>query len=189
MEDYFEEQVFNGVNFTEQRLKKGEYNRCQFTNCLFSGVDLSYMVFSECVFENCDLSNARLNSTSWKEVQFNECKLLGLIFSDSNPFLMAMNFRGCQLNFSSFYQLNLKGSQFQQCSLHEVDFTETNLTGASFHQSDLSGAIFEQTTLEKADFRAAQNYSIDPALNKLKKARFSMPDVVGLLYKLDIQIT
>ncbi|MEQ8583250.1 MAG: pentapeptide repeat-containing protein [Marinoscillum sp.] len=189
MEDYFEEQVFNGVNFTEQRLDKGEYNLCRFVNCSFSGVDLSYLVFSECVFENCDLSNARMNSSSWKEVQFNECKLLGLIFSDCNPFLIAMNFRGCQLNFSSFYQLNLKGSKFEQCSLHEVDFTETNLTGASFYQSDLSGAIFENTILEKSDFRSAQNYALDPELNKLKKAKFSMPEVVGLLHKLDIHIS
>ena len=42
--------------------------------------------------------------------------------------------------------------------------------------------------LEKADFRTAFNYSIDPENNRMKKAKFSPPEVVGLLNKYDIEI-
>jgi hypothetical protein len=47
-------------------------------------------------------------------------------------------------------------------------------------------AAFVGTNLEKTDFRTARNYSFDPEQNKLKKARFSHPAVVGLLTKYDI---
>lgn len=63
-----------------------------------------------------------------------------------------------------------------------------NLSNAVFSNCDLSGAVFDATNLEKADFRTSVNYSIDPALNKLKKARFSLSEIYGLLYKLDIEI-
>jgi fluoroquinolone resistance protein len=42
--------------------------------------------------------------------------------------------------------------------------------------------------LEKADFRTAYNYSIDPEKNRIKKAKFSIFGVTGLLDKYDIEI-
>ena len=48
--------------------------------------------------------------------------------------------------------------------------------------------ISDQTILEKADFRTAKNYSIDPEQNRLKKAKFSLSGVVGLLRKYDIVV-
>jgi uncharacterized protein YjbI with pentapeptide repeats len=57
-----------------------------------------------------------------------------------------------------------------------------------FSQCDLSGAIFDHTNLEKVDFRTATNFTINPSLNTLKKAKFSMPSVVGLLKNFDIII-
>jgi len=49
-------------------------------------------------------------------------------------------------------------------------------------------AMFIHTNLEKADFRSAFNYSIDPETNRIRKARFSVPAVTGLLDKYDIEI-
>jgi len=42
-------------------------------------------------------------------------------------------------------------------------------------------AVFENTILEGADFRSATNYSINPAKNKIKKAKFSSDGIRGLL--------
>jgi uncharacterized protein YjbI with pentapeptide repeats len=83
----------------------------------------------------------------------------------------------------------MKKTIFSRCSLQEVDFTETDLTEVSFNECDLQLAKFEHTVLEKADLRTSFNYSIDPAVNKIKKARFSLPDVLKLLEKYDIIIT
>lgn len=42
--------------------------------------------------------------------------------------------------------------------------------------------------MEKADFRTSYNFSIDPDVNRIKKAKFSLDGVRGLLDKYDIQI-
>jgi len=49
-------------------------------------------------------------------------------------------------------------------------------------------AAFENTILEKADFRTSFNYSIDPEKNRIRKARFSLAGISGLLDKYDIEI-
>jgi uncharacterized protein YjbI with pentapeptide repeats len=72
--------------------------------------------------------------------------------------------------------------------LQEVDFTESDLSGSAFDNCDLSGALFENTNLEKTDFRSAFNYTINPEINRMKKARFSLSGIVGLLGKYGIVI-
>ena len=57
-----------------------------------------------------------------------------------------------------------------------------------FANCDLLDASFENSNLEKADLRNFYNYSIDPEKNKLKSAKFLLPDVIGLLDKYDIEI-
>jgi fluoroquinolone resistance protein len=42
--------------------------------------------------------------------------------------------------------------------------------------------------LEKADFRTSNGYSIDPEMNRIKKAKFSLEGVAGLLDKYDIEV-
>ncbi|MGE8434651.1 pentapeptide repeat-containing protein [Chryseobacterium joostei] len=101
---------------------------------------------------------------------------------------MSFTFEGCSLNNSIFYQTSIKKTIFKNSRLIEVDFTECDVSNAIISNCDLSGAVFDGTNLEKTDLRTSFNYSIDPALNKLKKARFSLSEVYGLLYKLDIEI-
>ena len=92
------------------------------------------------------------------------------------------------MNFSSFYKLKIKKTIFKACKLLEVEFTETDLSQAVFHNCDLSRAKFENTVLEGADFRTAHNFSIDPEMNRIKKARFSTAGIEGLLDKYGIVI-
>ena len=68
------------------------------------------------------------------------------------------------------------------------DFAETDLTSAVFDNSNLSQAIFDNTIIEKADFRTAYSYSIDPEINRIKKAKFSIAGISGLLDKYDIEL-
>jgi uncharacterized protein YjbI with pentapeptide repeats len=72
--------------------------------------------------------------------------------------------------------------------LHEVDFTECNVSGSVFDSCDFTDATFENANIEKADFRTSFNYSIDPEKNRMKKARFSLSGIAGLLEKYDIEI-
>lgn len=71
----------------------------------------------------------------------------------------------------------------------EVDFTQADLSGGDFQNSELSGAIFDRTELLNADFRNAQNFVIDPELNRIKSAKFDMDGLPGLLRKYKIKIS
>ena len=131
---------------------------------------------------------AQLADTGFREVVFLRCKLIGLHFEDCNAYSLDVRFDACQLDLSAFFKRSLKGMAFENCSLKEVDFVEADLTEARFHNCDLTGAMFENSLLEKADFRTATNFSIDPEMNRLQKARFSRHGLHGLLHKYNIQI-
>jgi uncharacterized protein YjbI with pentapeptide repeats len=84
--------------------------------------------------------------------------------------------------------MKIKSRIFKNCQLLETDFSESDLTASVFDNCDLSGATFDNTNIEKADFTTAFNFSIDPEINRIKKAKFSLPEVLGLLNKYDIVI-
>jgi fluoroquinolone resistance protein len=185
---YFDSKDYTRIDFTLEGFPGGEYELCTFSDCNFSGCDLSGVVFSECKFSNCNLSLVKTSQTAFREVSIRESKLLGVHFENCNPFLFSIDFDHCTLNLTSFYQLNLKKARFKHCNLAEADFTECNLIHSLFDDCDLSGAVFENTVLENADFRTSYNYSIDPEINRVKKARFSLAGIAGLLEKYGIMI-
>lgn len=183
---YTEGKNFSGISFSV--LELGDFENCRFTNCSFPNSNLSEFNFIECEFQNCDVSMSKVKGTGLKTVTFKHCKLLGIHFGDCNPFSLSLTFEDCLLNLSSFYKLKLKGTMFKNCNLQEADFTETELTVSTFENCDLAGATFDNSILEKVDFQTAYNYSIDPAINRIKKAKFSMSGIIGLLDKYDIEI-
>lgn len=188
MSQTLSDQIFDKVNFTDKPLLKGEYENYIFKTCDLSEQNLSDFKFIDCDFFDCNLSLAKLDRTSFREVNFKDCKMIGLQFERCQPFGLAFNFENCQLNHSSFFQLGIRKTKFKNCQLREVDFGEADLLSASFNESDLSQALFQNTNLEKADFREAINYSIDPENNRLKGARFSSSGIAGLLDKYQIRI-
>ncbi|TNE53973.1 MAG: pentapeptide repeat-containing protein [Bacteroidetes bacterium] len=185
---HFYEETFKNRDFSTEAFPEGEYECCLFEGCNLEHVDLSEIRFLESEFVDCNLSNVKLNGTALQEVRFKDCKMLGLLFEQCKDFGFEVSFEHCQLNHSSFYQVQLTRCLFQGCQLEEVDFTESVLREARLKACDLRNAIFENTDLEKADFRTSFNYSINPELNQIKGAIFSMPDVIGLLDKYPIQI-
>lgn len=168
-------------------LTKGEYENCIFNSCNFADTDLSEFKFIDCTFNRCNFSLAKLNRIAFQDVKFKDCKMLGLRF-ELQRFGLSFSFDGCQLNYSSFYKTKIKKTVFKNSQLQETDFAEADLTSAVFDNCNLTQAIFDHTTLEKTDFRTSYNYSIDPEINRIKKAKFSILGVSGLLDKYDIDI-
>jgi fluoroquinolone resistance protein len=185
---FCEGKKFENLNFRNTAPEVGDYEECTFKNCDFSDSDLSDINFLECEFRECNLSLARLAQTSFREVKFINCKLLGLHFEDCNNLMISFEFDCCTLDLSSFYKLKLKKTIFRNSKIIEADFTETDLTNSSLKNCDLLRTIFKNTNLEGVDFRTSNNYSIDPDLNRIKKAKFSLPGIAGLLDKYDIEI-
>ena len=185
---FTEDKTFDKVDFSKNPLPKGEYENCGFNYCEFSNSDLSEIKFIDCTFFACNLSLVKLNNTAFRNIQFRDCKMLGLLFSNCNHFGLSLGFKNCLLDHGSFYQLKIKKTTFTNSKLLEVDFTECDLTGSLFDNCDLARATFERTILEKTDFRTSFNFTIDPEINRIKKAKFSLSEISGLLAKYDIEI-
>lgn len=185
----FQDQEFYQINSHNAPLEIGEYENCSFTSCDFAEANFVKFKFVSCTFQECNVSMAKLVGTSLNDVQFVDCKMLGLRFEDCNPFGLAFSFDNCQLNHSSFFQLRMTKTNFINCQLIEVDFTESDLTASSFQSCDLSGSIFDRTNLEKADLCTSHGFVIDPENNRLKKAKFSVGGLSGLLTKYDLQLS
>jgi fluoroquinolone resistance protein len=170
--------IFSNVHYVEKILRDREFIKCEFHGCDFTKSDLRENDFVDCVFLNCNFSMALLEGTGLGDVVFVGC----------NKFMFSFSFEDCHLDYSTFYGTKLRKTRFKKCVLKETDFTAADLTGAIFDQCDLQGTIFSNSNLEKTDFRTAKNFSIDLDANKVKDAKFSSENVVGLLdkYKLDI---
>ena len=186
---YIDDQEFIGIDFNNQLLEKGNYENCFFKDCNLSNLRLTQINFIDCQFQNCDFSNAKLTETGIRSIKFDACKLIGLRFDACNTFLFAATFINCRLDFSSFYQMDAQKTNFQSCSLQEVDFSEANLNSVSFKDCDFTKALFNQTNLEKSDFTTARNFSIDPELNKMNKAKFLTNNLQGLLLKYNLIVS
>lgn len=183
------EQVeFQDQDFRVAGLGATHYEECTFTRCQFEKADLSEITFLDCEMEDCDLSLADMRDTALRDVRFVGCKLVGVAFHDCHDFLFRVSFVDCLLHLSSFSGCMLKHTRFEDCDVREADFSQANLSKASFINSDLEGAIFEQTRLDEADLRKAYNFHIDPEQNHLKKARFSLEGLPGLLYTYNLRI-
>ncbi|HWR02042.1 MAG TPA: pentapeptide repeat-containing protein [Chlorobaculum sp.] len=182
------DRVFEKIGFDGLDRGCGVYEECRFRHCNFSGADLSGVIFRNCTFESCDISLAKLAGTGLQEVRFVNSKLLGLNFIGCRKLLLRTEFERCMLKLAVFNGLDMRNTKFADCDLREADFTNTNLGGASFGDCDLRQALFFHTNLENADFRTAFNYSIPPETNRIRKAKFSIHGLAGLLEVYEIEI-
>ncbi|HUH28615.1 pentapeptide repeat-containing protein [Gelidibacter sp.] len=185
---YIDSEVFSTMDFTQNPFQKAEYDNCTFTNCNFTEADLSSTTFIECEFNTCNFSNANIKYSIFREVDFIDCKMIGLQFQECNPFLLSFNFSNCQLQFSSFFRLKLKGIKFSNCNLNQVNFAEADLSNGLFDNCDFKHAVFEQTNLKSSDLSSSENFIINPENNTITKAKFSKENVMGLLHHYQINI-
>lgn len=179
---------YSKKDFVTHPFEQGEYESCTFDACDFSNADFSECKFIDCTFINCNLSMVKLVQAMFQDTHFKGCKMLGLQFDSCKDFALSFTFENCTLDHATFFRKKIKKTLFRNSHLHNVDFTECDLTAALFDHCDLLNAKFEHTVLEKADFRTSTNYAIDPEINKIRKAKFSLPGVIALLDKYDLDI-
>jgi uncharacterized protein YjbI with pentapeptide repeats len=92
------------------------------------------------------------------------------------------------LDYTSFHGVQLSDAVFESSRLIDADLTEADLNGCVFKDCDLKGAQFERTNCEGTDFSTSVNILLDPEINRLKGAKFSLGSLPGLLYKHNIDI-
>jgi fluoroquinolone resistance protein len=183
-----EGKLFEKINYSGKEVKNREFEQCTFKDCDLSNSIFTHNRFTECVFIGCNLSMTKLGGSSLRDVTFKQCKLLGVNFSECEDFLFSVRFESCILDYASFMKKKMTKTKFIDTSLKHVVFSNANLSNAVFDNSDLADAVFNGTDLKEADFRTASNYMIDPELNAIKKAKFSLHGISGLLTKYGIRI-
>ncbi|MEJ0030526.1 MAG: pentapeptide repeat-containing protein [Bacteroidota bacterium] len=179
----------NFEKLTILNFERAEYERCTFVNCDLSNADFTDLKFVECEFKGCSLSLVNLAGATLNDNRFTPVRCWGLRFDQCNQFALSFSFDSCVVNDSSFYKCKLKKSSFTGTQFHHCDFVQCDLSETNFHNCDLKDAMFENTNLQKADLRTAINYSINPEINQIKKAKFSLSGLRGLLEKYDISVS
>ena len=180
--------TFEKVTYTGQKVSSREFENCVFKNCDFSNTSFLSSTFMDCEFIDCNLSMLDLAGSSLKNCSFEHCKLLGIAFHVCTDFLFEVSFENCVLDFASFAHKKMPKTKFIASSLKEVSFVGTHLKQSVFEKCDLAQAVFNDTDLTECNFTSATNYQMDPEFNVLKKARFSLQGIPGLLEKYDIKI-
>lgn len=183
-----DENTFKSANYLKKSLEGHVFNSCFFESCDFTESILRNARFSTCVFTNCNLSLPKLDACRFQDVQFIDCKIVGAEFFKCDRAFFSVSFKKCLLSYCNFSDLNMKNTRFEGSKIQETHFTNTVLTGADFADTDLTGTLFHNCDLCKADFSTAVRYSIDPQTNKIKKAKFSLPEAVALLQGFDLII-
>ena len=180
------DETFSNVDFAAEHSGRKEFENCEFTNCGFH--DLSHLIFRDCIFKATNLSNLKTQQTIFQNCFFTDCKLLGLNFSNAKDFAFEVHFENCNLDYASFDKKKMNKSSFKNCKIHNGNFTETDLSKSTLTNCDFYEALFSGTNLAGVDLRSCQNFIIDPELNSIKKAKFNLQHLPGLLQRYEITV-
>lgn len=181
------DKVLHKIGGTEP-LQDREFERCVFRECDFTEADLADCDFADCRFETCRMVLTRIEQTGMRNVIFEGCEVRGVDFGLCRRFGFDAAFRACHLSFCSFHELKMPKATFAESTLRECFFSECDLTRADFSGCDLERTLFDRCRLEQADFRTAVQYTIDPAANRMRGARFSREGLEGLLAQYGLEI-
>ena len=189
-----------GETFSKIERAGGELSGVLFEDCLFTGCRLTDALVHRCLFTGCRFESCKVVAPQFQGVQmlscdFDHCDLSGVDWSalmDQRKlemgFLPFDSLRDCSLRHCVFFGLDLKGFDFSKADLSGAVFDGCNLKGASFSQCRLQGASFAQNDLSDGDFRGATEYFFSLEGNRVKNARFSLPEAVNLLAALGIVV-
>lgn len=169
-------------------IPRGEFEACHFKHIQGSESHLSRQSFVGCTFEQCHFNLIQVQETKFQDCLFKDCQLLGVAFEKVYKIGLEIRFEDCWLDHASFVGLPLTKTPFLRCRLTGVDFSGADLREADFSGSSLHQAQFFNTRLEKADFRQAEGFDINPQHNKLKKTKFNISGLPGLLRATGIDI-
>jgi uncharacterized protein YjbI with pentapeptide repeats len=113
---------------------------------------------------------------------------MGVDFREIDSLIVKYDFNNCLISECNFSGLKLEKTDFSKCKIENCDFYTTDLSSSDFREAVLKGSIFENVNLSKADFTDAKEYRINPLNNKLKGAKFSMPEAVSFFDYLGIKV-
>lgn len=188
----YENRQFEKLNLESQKFSDLTFTDCEFFRCEFFENAFENCLFKNCVFRSCIIVNNGFNHTEAAGNRFENCTIIGMnwdkVTKPHTIFMPFEKFENCILKYNVFYKLKLKKINLRGCDLHGSFFEECDLTEADFRDCNLEEAVFVNDNLMKADLRGAKNYVISPENNRVRKAKFSFPEVMSLLKCLEIEV-
>jgi fluoroquinolone resistance protein len=186
--DNHDNQIYESISFNQFDITGHSFENCVFQSCHFNEMSLVKTGFLSCKFINSEIVLTKLEQTILNTVKFIDSKILGLSFADCNKFGFLIQFENCLIDNTVYYLNNFKKGKFINCHIRNTDFTECDMRETDFSNSQFERTSFRKCNLEKADFRTASDYGIDPFDNRIKKAKFSLPEAQSFLEFLGIEI-
>jgi len=190
--DEFVAQSFKRLNWRGKTASDKKFERCTFSHCTFAESTFDGCIFRDCSFIDCACRLIHVPKSRFVNVKFDKCDLTYVNWTEgvwpkaagSN----ALTFTATNVSHSTFTGLALKKLIMTGCTAHNVDFAQTDLLQAKCVETDFTDSRFHNTNLTEADFSRAVGYVISPVTNKVRGAKFSLPDVLSLLAAFEIVV-
>lgn len=186
----FTDERFVGLRPDDVDLARAVLVGCELVDCDLTEASLAGSQLAECRFERCELAMVDLTDAVLQSVELDTCRLTGVRFGSLRryPILPEAKLKDCDLSFASFRQLDLTAWSFDGCRLAEAEFVRCELKGVSFAGADLTRCTFQRCDLTGADLRGARGYVISPLDNALRGMRVSLPEALGLLAAVGVEV-
>ena len=138
-ETLWTEREFDGHDFRDEDLSRLRTERVVFTECDFSGVDMSESEHVGSAFRNCTFRR-----TSLLHSTFRHCSFLGSVFTD------------CRMRPIKLVEVDFTLTVLGASDLRGVDLSDCRLREASLVEADLRGARIDPTLWTTAALRGAK---------------------------------
>ena len=133
------EREFGGTDFRDDDLSRLRTERVVFTECDFSGVDMSESEHVGSAFRNCTFRR-----TSLLHSVFAHCSFLGSVFTE------------CRMRPIKFVEVDFTLAVLGSADLRGVDLSDCRLRETSLVEADLRGARIDPTLWTSASLRGAK---------------------------------
>jgi len=163
---------FVGRDFRDDDLSRLHTERVVFTECDFSGVNLTESQHRASAFRNCTFNR----TTLWHST-FAQCSMLGSVFVQCRMRPLVCD--EVDFTLAVLGGNDLRGVDLSGCRLRETSLVESDLRKAVLRGADLSGARTTGANLDDADLRGA---TVDPSLwltASLTGARVDVPQALA----------
>lgn len=184
----YDDENFYELEYSSSVLETIEFSYCNFEKCEFTNSSFINCRFHRCKFIDCDLSNANVFKSRFTDTYFKRSKLVGVNWTAAKGEFMSVGFFESNISYCNFADLKIPKTKFINCKAIDADFTQCDLSGADFEKSNVLNSKFHNTNLSKARFVETQNYAIDPRYNKIRSAKFSIPQAISLLECFGIEL-
>ena len=170
---HWADREFTSHDFRDEDLTGLRTERVVFTECDFSGTNLSESEHLGSAFRNCRF----VRSALWHST-FRNCSMLGSMFEDCR--MRPVTCEEVDFTLAVLAGADLRGVDLSGCRLREASLVRADLRKAVLRGCDLTGVRAQGLKLDEADLRGAR---IDPTLWTTAACRGARIDVAqGLAF-------